>query len=134
VDFLQDLQPGGDPASEARLQAHLYEMRLFTDEPVLIWKAQLGRLAANAKYIGLMLIPAIVASVPTILILAQLEYLWYLFYAQNWVKIDVFSPATMGLHADRARLRLAPFGRHPDHGNPISAVLHQRDHAGLRKI
>jgi hypothetical protein len=58
---------------KARLQAHLYEMRLFTDEPVLIWKAQLGLLAANAKYIGLMLIPAIVASVPTILILAQLE-------------------------------------------------------------
>jgi len=58
---------------KARLQAHLYEMRLFTDEPVLIWKAQLGLLAANAKYIGLMLIPAVVASVPMVLILAQLE-------------------------------------------------------------
>lgn len=58
---------------KARLQAHLYEMRLFTDEPVLIWKAQLGLLAANAKYIGLMLIPAIVASVPMILLLAQME-------------------------------------------------------------
>jgi hypothetical protein len=58
---------------KARLQAHLYEMRLFTDEPVLIWKAQLGLLGANAKYIGLMLIPAIVASVPMVLILSQLE-------------------------------------------------------------
>ena len=58
---------------KARLQAHLYEMRLFADEPVLIWKAQLGLLAANAHYIGLMLIPAIVASAPLILILAQLE-------------------------------------------------------------
>jgi hypothetical protein len=58
---------------KARLQAHLYEMRLFTDEPILIWKAQLGLLAANAKYIGLMLVPALVASVPMILILAQLE-------------------------------------------------------------
>ena len=58
---------------KARLQAHLYEMRLFTDEPVLIWKAQCGLLAANAKYIGLMLVPALVASIPMILIFAQLE-------------------------------------------------------------
>ncbi|MGH7972557.1 MAG: hypothetical protein ACREIC_27910, partial [Limisphaerales bacterium] len=58
---------------KARLQAHLYEMRLFTDEPALIWKAQLGLLGANAKYIGLMLVPALVASVPMVVILAQLE-------------------------------------------------------------
>jgi uncharacterized membrane protein (DUF106 family) len=56
-----------------RLQAHLYEMRLFTDEPMLIWKAQGGLLAANARYIGLMLVPALVASIPMILIFAQLE-------------------------------------------------------------
>jgi hypothetical protein len=58
---------------KARLQAHLYEMRLFTDEPMLIWKAQWGLLTANAKYIGLMLVPAVVASIPMILIFAQLE-------------------------------------------------------------
>lgn len=58
---------------KARLQAYLYEMRLFTDEPALIWKAQVGLLAANAKYIGLMLVPALVASVPMILILMQME-------------------------------------------------------------
>ena len=58
---------------KGRLQAHLYEMRLFTDEPVLIWKAQWGLLTANARYIGLMLVPALVASVPTILVLSQLE-------------------------------------------------------------
>jgi hypothetical protein len=32
-------------------------MRLFTDEPSLVWKAQAGLLAANARYIGLMLLP-----------------------------------------------------------------------------
>ena len=58
---------------KARLQAHLYEMRLFTDEPVLIWKAQWGLLTSNAKYIGLMLVPALVATIPMILIFAQLE-------------------------------------------------------------
>jgi hypothetical protein len=58
---------------KGKLQAHLYEMRLFTDEPVLIWKAQRGLLAANARYIGLMLIPALAASIPMILILTQME-------------------------------------------------------------
>ena len=58
---------------KARLQAHLYEMRLFTDEPVLIWKAQWGLLAANVNYIGLMLVPALVASIPMILLFAQME-------------------------------------------------------------
>src|SRR5258705_726773 len=59
--------------AKGKLQAHLYEMRLFTDEPVLIWKAQRGLLAANARYIGLMLIPALVASIPMVLVLTQLE-------------------------------------------------------------
>ena len=54
-------------------QTHLYEMRLFTDEPVLIWKAQGGLLTANARYLGLMLVPALAASVPVVLILSQLE-------------------------------------------------------------
>jgi hypothetical protein len=55
------------------LQAHLYEMRLFSDEPALIWKAQLGLLRANARYIGMMLIPAVVMTVPMVLLFAQLE-------------------------------------------------------------
>src|ERR1022692_4687199 len=44
-------------AAKRRVEACLYEMRLFTDEPSLVWKAQAGLLAANARYIGLMLVP-----------------------------------------------------------------------------
>ena len=58
---------------KSRLQAHLYEMRLFVDEPLLIWKAQWGLLTANVRYLGLMLLPAVVASIPMILLFAQLE-------------------------------------------------------------
>jgi hypothetical protein len=58
---------------KGRLFAHLYEMRLFTDEPALIWKAQFGLLTANIRYLGLMLLPALVMLVPMALILAQLE-------------------------------------------------------------
>jgi hypothetical protein len=58
---------------KARLMAHLYEMRLFTDEPVLIWKAQAGLLIANIRYIGLMLAPALVISIPMVFVLSQLD-------------------------------------------------------------
>src|ERR1035438_10722067 len=51
-------------------------MRLFTDEPSLVWKAQAGLLAANARYIGLMLAPAIALAVPMVLLFAHLEA-WY---------------------------------------------------------
>ena len=55
------------------LQAHLYEMRLFTDEPLLIWKAQWGLLKANVRYLAMMLVPALVLTIPMVLIFAQLE-------------------------------------------------------------
>ena len=58
---------------KGKLRAHLYEMRLFTDEPVLIWKAQWGLLKANVRYIGMMLVPAAVMSIPMILIFGQLD-------------------------------------------------------------
>lgn len=58
---------------KSKLLAHLYEMRLFTDEPALIWKAQLGLLSANIRYIGMMLLPALAMAIPTILIFSQLE-------------------------------------------------------------
>jgi hypothetical protein len=58
---------------KARLGAHLYEMRLFADEPVLVWKAQWDLLKANARYIGLMLMPALILTVPMILLFGQLD-------------------------------------------------------------
>ena len=58
---------------KARLQAHLYEMRLFVDEPLLVWQAQWGLISANVRYVGLMLVPALVMTAPMILILGQLE-------------------------------------------------------------
>jgi len=61
---------------KARLEAHLYEMRLFTDEPALIWKAQWGLLQANARYIALMLVPALVMAVPMVLIFSGLDCIY----------------------------------------------------------
>ena len=58
---------------KARLQACLYEMRLFTDEPALIWKAQWTLMTTNARYLALMFAPALLMSVPMILLFGQLE-------------------------------------------------------------
>lgn len=55
------------------VQAHLYEMRLFSDEPMLILKAQCSLLKSNVRYIGRVLVPAFVLTIPMLLIFAQLE-------------------------------------------------------------
>jgi len=58
---------------KARLMAYLYEMRLFVDDPLLVWKAQWGLIVANVRYVFLMMTPALVMSVPMLLILGQFE-------------------------------------------------------------
>lgn len=56
-----------------RLQAHLYELRLFADEPALVWRAQAGLAASNLRYLGLMLVPALVLAVPLALLYPLLD-------------------------------------------------------------
>ena len=58
---------------KARLQARIYEMRLFVDEPLLVWQAQWGLISANVRYIGMMMVPALVMTAPMILVFGQLE-------------------------------------------------------------
>lgn len=58
---------------KARLMAYLYEMRLFVDDPVLVWKAQWGLLVSNVKYVTLMCVPAMIMTAPMLLIIGQLE-------------------------------------------------------------
>jgi hypothetical protein len=60
-------------AAKRKLQAHLYELRLFTDEPALVWQAQKALLWANLRYIGLMLVPAIVLTIPFGILFVHLE-------------------------------------------------------------
>ncbi len=56
-----------------RRQAFLLEIRLFGDEPAMIWRAQKALLAANARYIGYMLWPVVVLTPPMLLLFVQLE-------------------------------------------------------------
>jgi len=59
--------------TKSRLWACLFELRLFTDEPALVWRAQRDLLVTNARYMGLMLLPALVLTLPMILLCGQLE-------------------------------------------------------------
>jgi hypothetical protein len=49
-----------------RIQAHLLEFWLFVDEPRAIWKSWKGLLAANARLLGLLLVPFLILSIPAL--------------------------------------------------------------------
>jgi hypothetical protein len=82
--------------AKRELQASLYEMRLFTDEPVLIWKAQWGLIKANIRYLAMMLVPALVFSIPMVVIFTQLEC----FY--GYAPLEPGQPAIVTVHMKNA--------------------------------
>jgi hypothetical protein len=59
--------------TKRRIEAHLHEFRLFVDEPKLIWQAQVGLLRDNLRYLKLMLVPAVVLTLPMVVLFGQLE-------------------------------------------------------------
>ena len=56
-----------------KLRASLYAFRLYGDEPALIFRAQKQLLLWNARYLALMLRPAAVSIVPTLILLIALD-------------------------------------------------------------
>ena len=59
--------------TKKRLQAYLLELRLFGDEPALLWKSQKDLLRANIHYLSLMLRPALILTVPVVILLFHLD-------------------------------------------------------------
>ena len=60
-------------ATKKRLQARLLELRLYADDPRVVLAAQKALLAENLRYFGLMLRPAIYATVPVVILLVLLD-------------------------------------------------------------
>jgi hypothetical protein len=56
-----------------RLRAHLMELRLFADEPALVWTAQWDLIKANGIFLWWMLKPLAVLALPAALLMWQLE-------------------------------------------------------------
>src|ERR1043165_5667378 len=51
-------------ATKQLLWAHLLELRLYSNDPLMVWKAHTGLLSANGKYLALMLKPVVILTVP----------------------------------------------------------------------
>ena len=59
-------------AAMNRLRAHLMELRLFADEPALVWTAQWDLLKANGVFLWHMLRPLALLALPAGLLMWQL--------------------------------------------------------------
>lgn len=79
-----------------QLQACLYELRLFVDEPALVWKAQVRLLWLNVRYLGLMLRPAFILAIPMLFVFSFLEP----FYGKAPLALSEPSIVTVKLAAD----------------------------------
>jgi hypothetical protein len=56
--------------------AHVLEFRLFLDEPIVILRAQLDLFKSNARLLRLMLLPALILTIPSILLFMKLNALY----------------------------------------------------------
>jgi hypothetical protein len=56
--------------------AHMLELRLFLDEPIVVLRAQLSLLRANVQLLRLMLLPAVILAIPSILLVQQLNTIY----------------------------------------------------------
>src|ERR1051325_2383847 len=59
-----------------RIAAHLLELRLFFDEPVLVWRAQVELLLENVRFIRLLLPAILLVAVPLWWVILQLEFIY----------------------------------------------------------
>ena len=62
--------------AKRKIRAQLYAMRLFGGDPALLFRAQKQLLIWNARYLGVMLRPAVIAMVPCIILFTQLDHVY----------------------------------------------------------
>jgi len=78
-----------------KVYASLLELRVYADEPGVTWRAQKSLFAANLRYMGLALRPALWMAVPVALLLVHLES----FYGRAPLAIASDAIVTMGMGA-----------------------------------
>jgi hypothetical protein len=78
-----------------RVYASLLELRVYADEPGVAWRAQKSLFAANLRYMGLALKPALWMAVPVALLLVHLES----FYGRAPLAVANDAVVTMGMAA-----------------------------------
>lgn len=63
-------------AAKAKIHAGIFEIRLFSDDPIAIFRAQVDILRHNARYFSLALVPLAWMIVPLALVVGQLQFLF----------------------------------------------------------
>jgi len=81
-------------AVKRQAQAHLMEMRIFGDEPTILWKALKALVTSNLRYMGLMLRPALLLAIPFAILLVHLEA----FYGRAPLPVGAATTVTVALH------------------------------------
>jgi len=76
-----------------RVYASLLELRVFADEPGVTWRAQKSLFAANFRYMGLALQPALWLAVPMVLLIIHMES----FYGRAPLPVGREAIVTMGM-------------------------------------
>lgn len=93
-----------------QIQACLYELRLFVDEPGLIWRAQVRLVTLNIRYLALMLRPALILAIPMLFLFAVMEP----FYGKAPLAISKDSIVTIKLAHPPGPLIAPPILQPPD--------------------
>jgi hypothetical protein len=81
-------------ATKRLVQAHLLELRIYRDEPGVMWQAQKSLLVSNLHYMGLMLQPALIMALPFAILLVHLDA----FYGRAPLVVGADTIVTMGVH------------------------------------
>jgi len=80
-------------ATKRLVQAHLLELRIYRDEPGVMWQAQKSLLGSNLRYMGLMLQPALIMALPFAILLVHLDA----FYGRAPLVVGADTVVTMGV-------------------------------------
>lgn len=86
--------------SANRIIAHLFEIRLFWEEPAVVWRAQWDLIVENGRLLKLLTIPLIVTTLPFLTVLA---YLYRPLHSDKRVivlGVDGMDPAFVERHWD----------------------------------
>jgi hypothetical protein len=74
--FARFSDQAGIDLAKRKVRAHLYSFRLFVDEPFLIFRAQKELLIWNGRYLALLARPVVIISIPTLVLLVQMEAIY----------------------------------------------------------
>lgn len=90
--------------TKKRLQAYLLELRLYGDDPSMIWQSQKSLLTTNLRYMGLMLKPAIYLTVPMVILLFHMDS----FYGLKPLRVSEPMVVTVQVSGEIANDTVAP--------------------------